>query len=346
MPFLKHLLIASLLAFSLPSFSLVILQYHHISTSTPPSTSTSPADFRTHLDLIEQQGMQVVDLKNALTKLEQGTPLPDNALAITFDDASISIYQNAWPLLKEKRWPFTIFVNPNAIDAGGSTIISWEQLLEMQQGGAIIANHSQSHDYLIEKVTEENIDTYLDKEINSAEARIKEKLGVSHKLFAYPYGEFNLRIMAWLKMQGYKALGQHSGAVGVTTSMQLIPRYPAGGIYANPQTLKAKMHTLPFALNADNLIEPTLGQSNPPPLTLSIPLVDFKVQQLQCYSGAENAIPSRAELMGENVVLEIQARKAIVSGRERYNCTAPSLSKPGWYYWYSQYWFNPKIKNR
>ncbi|MEN9464745.1 MAG: hypothetical protein RL217_926 [Pseudomonadota bacterium] len=346
MKLVKYAALVSLLALSLPSFALVILQYHHISTSTPPSTSTSPEDFRTHLSLIEQQGMQVVDLKTALNKLEKGEAVPDNALAITFDDAYISIYQNAWPLLKDKGWPFTIFVNPNVVDAGGNATISWEQLLEMQKNGAAIANHSQSHDYLIEKVTEENSHAYLDKEINGAEARIKEKLGVSHKLFAYPYGEFNLPIMAWLKTQGYKALGQHSGAVGTSTSMQLIPRYPAGGIYANPNTLKAKLHTLAFALSAENIIEPTLGQSNPPPLTLNIPLVDFKVQQIQCYSGAENAIPSKAELMGENVVLETQARKAIMTGRERYNCTAPSLSKPGWYYWYSQYWINPKVKNR
>lgn len=330
-----------------PVQALVILQYHHIDSNTPPSTSTSPADFATHLALIDETGMQVVDLKEALITLQRGGTLPDNALAITFDDAYLSIYQRAWPLLKERRWPFTIFVNPNAVDRAGSNTISWAQLKEMQDAGVLIANHGQTHAYLIDEVKNKNLAAYLETEINGAEKRLYEKLGTSHKIFAYPYGEFTLEIANWLKQQGYLALGQQSGAVGTMTNMQAIPRYPAGGIYANPKTLKTKLHTLPFSISGEQFVEPVLtAQHNPPKLALRFPATDTQVQQIQCYSGTENAIPTVVTRVDQQVRLETQARQTIRAGRDRYNCTAPSKKKPGWYYWYSQYWINPNVKNR
>ena len=114
--------------------------------------------------------------KTALNKLEKGEVVPDNALAITFDDAYISIYQNAWPLLKDKVGHLPFFWNPNTVDAGAPPSAG---ATSRKKKGATVANHSQNHDYLIEKVSAENIQTYLDKEINGAEARIKETR-VSH----------------------------------------------------------------------------------------------------------------------------------------------------------------------
>ena len=49
---------------------------------------------------------------------------------------------------------------------------------------------------------------------------------------------------------------------------------------------------------------------------------------------------------GSNVSLTIQAQNAITAGRGRYNCTAPSHSQPGRFYWYSQLWINMAVANR
>ncbi|MFY9178417.1 MAG: polysaccharide deacetylase family protein [Venatoribacter sp.] len=344
---LKQLFLLPLLyLFSIQAFAqLVILQYHHISTKTPASTSTTPDVFAQHMQLLEQEKMHIIDLKQALVALQNGETLPEKSVAITFDDAYQSIYENAWPILKEKNWPFTIFVNPDAVDNGGPATISWEALQQMQKGGALIANHSQHHDYLIEQ-NEKNLADYLDAEINQAEKRIAEKLGVSHKLLAYPYGEFNTQIMQWLKQQGYIALGQQSGAVGPQTNWQAVPRYPAGGIYANPVTLKTKLYTLAFPIAGDQFKEPVLSSENPPKLQISFPQQDFLARQIQCYSGSEGELEHQVDVKDGVVLLQTAAKQAITSGRDRYNCTAPSLTKPGWYYWYSQYWINPKVTPR
>lgn len=340
------LALCSLAILSPAQAQLVILQYHHISSTTPAVTSNTPESFAEHIKLLEQENMHIIDLKQALNALKKGEDLPEKSVAITFDDAYQSIYENAWPILKEKKWPFTIFVNPVAVDNGGAATISWEALKEMQDGGALIANHSQHHDYLIEKKAELGWSEYLDKEINAAEKRIEEKLGVSHKLFAYPYGEFNNEIMHWLEQQGYMALGQQSGAVGPQTNWQAVPRYPAGGIYANPVTLKTKLYTLAFPIAGDQFKEPVLSSENPPKLQISFPQQDFLARQIQCYSGSEGELEHQVDVKDGVVLLQTAAKQAITSGRDRYNCTAPSLTKPGWYYWYSQYWINPKVTPR
>ena len=63
-----------------------------------------------HLQLIEDSGYQVVGLDEVASLLRQQKPLPDRALLMTFDDAYDSIYREAFPLLKKKEWPFTVFV--------------------------------------------------------------------------------------------------------------------------------------------------------------------------------------------------------------------------------------------
>ncbi len=326
---------------------LVILQYHHIATDTPPSTSISPEGFEEHMQLLERENMVVVDLKQALQNIRDGKPLPEKAVAITFDDAYLSIYTNAYPQLKARNWPFTVFVNTRAVDERHSVVMSWDQLRDMQKNRGLIANHTQSHPYLIEPPKNRPLNDWLEEEINGAEKRLLTELGTSHKLLAYPYGEYNLDVITWLQEQGYTALGQQSGPVGADSHQQALPRYPAAGIYANPKTLRTKLYTKAFPIGAEQSVEPVLSRDhNPPALSLTLQSDDIHARQIQCYSGAEGAIPTTAQQGPQGIQIQTQARNAIKGGRDRYNCTAPSKSSPGWYYWYSQAWINPAVKNR
>src|SRR5690606_24950387 len=109
------------------------------------------------------------------------------AVAITFDDAYLSIYTNAYPQLKARNWPFTVFVNTRAVDERHSVVMSWDQLRDMQKNRGLIANHTQSHPYLIEPPKNRQLNDWLEEEINGAEKRLQTELGTSHKLLAYPY---------------------------------------------------------------------------------------------------------------------------------------------------------------
>src|SRR5690554_6821675 len=123
------------------SADLVVLQYHHISDSTPSATSTSVSLFKAQLEMIEETGLTVVPLEAGTTNALAGENADENQLAITFDDAYESIYTTAAPILASYNYPYTIFVSTAAV--GGSGFMTWKQLAELATLDKVtIANHS------------------------------------------------------------------------------------------------------------------------------------------------------------------------------------------------------------
>jgi sarcosine oxidase gamma subunit len=140
---------------------------------------------------------------------------------------------------------------------------------------------------------------------------------------------------------GYTAFGQHSGAINAQTDMTRIPRFPASGIYANLQTLKVKLASLPFTIISLANADPVISQ-NPPTLTVKLKVVDFTPTRLNCFAGSQHA----AVKWITDDQFTVTSPKPLPKERSRYNCTAPSLTKPGRFYWFSQPWVNlPLIAN-
>ncbi|MEX0914820.1 MAG: polysaccharide deacetylase family protein, partial [Wenzhouxiangellaceae bacterium] len=127
----------------------VILLYHHVSEQTPASTSVTPAQFERHLDYLAENDYRVWPLARALDAVLRGAEeIPDRVVAITFDDAYDSVHSRAHPSLVERNWPYTVFVNTNAVDAGHSPYMSWDQLRDLADQGAAIENHSAAHGHM------------------------------------------------------------------------------------------------------------------------------------------------------------------------------------------------------
>ena len=129
----------------------VILLYHHVATYSPPSTSISPEDFRGHLDYLRDNNFNVIPLDRLIEGLQNKEILPDKAVAITFDDGYISIYETAFPMLQSYNFPFTLFLSTGPIDRQQTNYINWEQIKEMSDAGVIIANHMVEHPYMLER---------------------------------------------------------------------------------------------------------------------------------------------------------------------------------------------------
>ncbi len=325
--------------------ALVILQYHHVDATTPAVTSVSPEVFREHMALLDAQDMNVVNLEEAMQLVLAGEKLPERAVAITFDDAYLSVYENAWPELKKRGWSFTMFTSTDPVDKGYADMMSWDQLREIKAGGAVIANHTRTHPYLLEVPEGQSQKDWWRDEIQHAEKRIKEETGASTRMFAYPYGEYSLDMAEWLSDKGYIAFGQQSGAVGSSAHPQVIARFPASGIYANVDTLKTKLLSLPFTVSPDQVRDPVLTD-NPPQLKLEFVIDDFRPAQVQCYAAGVGEMDIAKETSGDTLTVTMQQSSAITAGRGRYNCTAPSISQPGRFYWYSQLWVNMEVSNR
>jgi len=313
-----------------------ILLYHHVSNETPPSTSISPSDFKAHMEYLKANHT-VVPLQDVVAALKANTPLPDKAVAITFDDGFANILENAHPVLTKMDFPYTIFINPDEIDVGPKQL-TWEQVKRMLNDGVTFANHTLDHLHMLNDEQSLGESEWLDKvwqNVASAERKINDQLGVSLKYLAYPFGEYNLTLAAKLKEEGYVGFGQHSGAVGPHSDLQALPRFPAAGPYANLNSLKTKLNSLAMPVMHSSLQEPRLtGRKLSDPITLTIESDDMRTSQVTCFFKGD-AIETRSD--GNTVSFRINDTLPI--GRSRINCTAPSIKAQGRYYWYSQPFF-------
>ncbi len=330
------------------SHQAVVLQYHHVSINTPSSTSIHPQLFIDHLNLIDQQGFQVLPLPKVIQHLKQGIAFQQKTLAITFDDGYLSIYQNAYPELKKRHLPFTIFISPRDIDQKFGNSLSWQQLKEMQDNGATISNHSYQHLHLLAKAPNESPQQWkirIQQDIKQSNKRLQDKLSINNKLFAYPYGEFNNPLKTLLKNMGYTAFSQQSGPISASSDMQALARFPASGPYANPKTLEIKLNSLAFHIVSASPVSQLLQHGDEAPkLSLKVKAQDVNYQQSQCfYMGSPMNTQVKKE--GSNIIISAQLSTPLNPGRSRYNCTAPSLSKKC-HYWYSMPFINaPKDGN-
>jgi poly-beta-1,6-N-acetyl-D-glucosamine N-deacetylase len=319
----------------------VILQYHHVSTQTPPITSIAPADFQRHMDYLSDNNFNILPLEQILNSLENGEELPNYTAAITFDDAYLSVYTAAFPVLKELEWPFSIFVTTGLIETNSSLYSNWDQIREMAAAGATIANHTVSHPYFLERGAGESESDWLEnisEEITLAEEKILQETGQSHRLIAYPYGEYEPRIQDLVKDMGYIGIAQHSGPINADSDFTALPRFPFSGIYVSMNTFPNKVKSLAFTLDNISPASPLSSEQSPGAE------IDFSngtpgLAQLACFNNGDsiNIEVLDAESARFRVSTHIENR----SRRFRYNCTAPGPDNR--YFWYSIPWINPAV---
>jgi peptidoglycan/xylan/chitin deacetylase (PgdA/CDA1 family) len=320
--------------------SAVILMYHHVSTTTPRITSVNADEFRAHLDYLRNNQFTVLPLEDIVSALRNGDSLPDRAAAITFDDGYRNNYDTAYPMLREYGYPFTLFISSGLVGSNANLYLNWEQIREMAANGATIANHGISHPYLLAREDGEGDSAWLqriEQEILTAEDRLEAETGQDHKLFAYPYGEYDRRIQDLVGKLGFVGFGQHSGPVNASSDFTALSRFPFSGVYAALDTFATKVQSLAFDVR---LLEPAtpLTDAQQPEAVLDFN-GNYRFDALNCFSNNE-----RMEITVENAE-EQQYRIRPVSPntarRFRYNCTAPA--RDGRFYWYTVTWVNPAL---
>ncbi|BDX03912.1 polysaccharide deacetylase [Marinomonas pontica] len=315
---------------------LPVLQYHHVSASSPKSTSVTPEQFTEHMDYLKNAGFQVVDLRSALDDLKAHKPLPEKSVAISFDDAYRSIYQAGFPIMKERNFPFTVFINTEPVERHSRSFLTWEQMKEMEASGGVFANHTIRHPYMLRKEKGETDQDWLARmthEVDTVEQLLNKHLGHSPKMLAYPYGESNRQIRDMMKDRGIMAFGQQSGVVSAESDFENLPRFPASGAYATLSTLKTKLNAKPMPL----LSEETGGDfatDQPVSIRLTFKEGKYRLKDMACYVAGQGKASLNWVSKTEVVAT---ANKPFGVGRGRINCTMPDNSGKH-YYWYSNVW--------
>lgn len=312
---------------------LVVLQYHHVSDSTPPATSTSVSLFEAQLEMIADLRLEVVPLLSGTRKvLERSND--ENAVALTFDDAYESVYSTAAAMMAARGYPYTVFVNTNAVGRPG--YMTWDQLKELSgREGVTIANHSTDHGHLARKPGEsenqwrKRVRTSLD----GAQQALQQHLGIGTPMFAYPYGEFDASLEERLSDRGWFGYSQHSGPVGTHSAPTRLPRFPMADAYGQLDSLENKLLSRAFPVEAEHLPDGVIA-TNPPKLEFSLE-PPLSASRLTCFASGMGRIEINTTDGGR---VRVQAPEAFDSRRFRYNCTHPAPD--GRFYWLSQPWLD------
>lgn len=320
----------------------VVFMYHHVDQGTPPSTSISPAVFAEHLDYLEREAFQVLPLHEMLDALANGDGVPDKSVAITFDDGYSSVLTEALPLLEARGWPFTVFVNTEAIDDAYGGYLSWDQIREIGQRGGTIGNHSVTHAHLIRRNGDEPVAEWrqrISDEIETAGARLRSEAGAyTIPVFAYPYGEYTTELKEIVASHGLYGVGQHSGAIGTESDFLALPRYPvATGLGIDEFMLRARSKALPvrYAGSERHVVDEADGR---PRLRLALDGTDdIRSEAIACYATGQGSMPLEWHGTGMNE-FSIRPERAFDPGRSKINCTAPSANESGVYYWWGHLW--------
>lgn len=319
----------------------VILQYHHVDSRTPPSTSLPVEDFRTHMAYLRDNGFTVLRMEAVIKALQDGSPLPDRSAVITFDDAYVSVHDAALPVLREFGYPFTVFITAGLVGSNNRLYATWDQLRAMADADGTLANHSMTHPYMLERLPGEDAAAWRERqrrEIEDAEALIEARTGQSHRLFAYPYGEYDPDIQQLLRELDYVGIGQHSGPISAASDFTALPRFPFSGIYASMNTFPDKVRSLAFDVRVVEPASPVTSELSPSAV------LDFngsyRFDALNCFN---NNVPMRITAVdAAEGIYRVETGEENRGRRFRYNCTAPGPE--GRFFWYSVPWVNSAVR--
>ena len=184
-----------------------VIMYHRFGESRYPTTNVSIEQFESHLEFIAKGDYTVVPLIEIIETLQSGGVTKDKTLAITVDDAYLSVYTEAWPRLKKYGFPFTVFVATDPVDNNLRNYMSWDQISRFVKEGGTVGQHTSTHLHL-----PLNDKETIKSDILKSHKSFVKHLGFIPKLFAYPYGETSKLVIDVLGEFGIDhSFGQHSG---------------------------------------------------------------------------------------------------------------------------------------
>jgi peptidoglycan/xylan/chitin deacetylase (PgdA/CDA1 family) len=163
-----------------------VLIYHRVGGRSPDERDLDVESFARQLDVL--RGSDVVSLDEALLRLDRREDRP--SVVLTFDDGFADVYENAWPLLRDRQMPFTLYLATAYVggvmhwDGSGAkapgAALTWSQIQEMAGSGlCTVGNHTHTH-ARPELLTADELDRCSDE--------IERHVGSAPRHFAYTWG--------------------------------------------------------------------------------------------------------------------------------------------------------------
>ncbi|WP_227016954.1 polysaccharide deacetylase family protein [Sinanaerobacter chloroacetimidivorans] len=202
---------AALLASAAPegSIPLPIIMYHGIMKNNSINSKffVSEKTFENDLKYLQENHYTPIHIKDLIHYVDQGTPLPEHPVIITFDDGYYNNYLYAYPLLKKYNMKAVISIIGNVTDKSSEindnnaqySYLTWDQLREMADSGLIeIQNHTydmhenngRGRQGSLKKQgeSEEDYAQALQADVGMLQSKITEMTGQTPTAFTYPFG--------------------------------------------------------------------------------------------------------------------------------------------------------------
>jgi len=180
-----------------------ILTYHRFGRHANKLTIT-PDAFAEQLQYLRDHDYRVIPLHDLAGFVDGKRGLPRRSVVITIDDGYQSAYKIAFPILRKFGVPATILIYSDYIGHGGLT---WSQMKEMLASGLVtIQAHSKTHRNLTDRSgasTGGASESWFDEELRVPHGVLSKGLDEAVFAYAYPYGDFDDRVLAGMEAYGY-----------------------------------------------------------------------------------------------------------------------------------------------
>ena len=169
--------------------------FHRVTTLCRDGMTITPRAFAECMRYLARTH-DIVSLERAVELVRSGARLSRPAAVVTFDDAYRSVFKHALPTLAALQVPATCFVSTDLVGTDRRfdhddpcvmrryfDVMDWGELATLKTAGWSFGTHTANHVRL-----SESSGATLVREIEAPIAALREQLGVSAQVLAYPFG--------------------------------------------------------------------------------------------------------------------------------------------------------------
>lgn len=209
---------------------LLVLCYHAVSPGWPLPYALTPQRLREQVQRLLRAGYEPVTAAAVRDGGGRG-----RRLAVTFDDALVSVRAHALPVLESLGVPATVFACTDWVGRDEPMRVGydewlgtphedelrslgWEDLAALRDRGWEIGSHTCSHPRLTTLG-----DGELERELAASRRSLEHNLGTPCRVLAYPHGDCDDRVAAAAGAAGYELAFTAQAGTGAADPLR-VPR--------------------------------------------------------------------------------------------------------------------------
>jgi peptidoglycan/xylan/chitin deacetylase (PgdA/CDA1 family) len=234
-----------------------VIGYHDFSeTAAESDMIIRTSKFRRQMEAIRNAGLPVITMEDFQAWKRGEKEIADKSIVITIDDGWKAVYTDAFPILKEFGYPFTVFLYKKYVDGGGRALTT-PMIEEMQKSGASIGSHSVTHSYP-QSHRRKGLEAYqkfLRFEFGESKTFLEQKFNTRVTTFAYPGGIHTPEMDPFAKEFGYESLFTVlPGKIRRANDNLTLPRYIILGTHDNIFELATGFNEVAGSGSAQNTV--------------------------------------------------------------------------------------------